>query len=294
MKSELFRKPKSLLGNFLSFLKSPNLQAPPDVITLKDTLGHVLRLYGLKCSISIFFILTTSILDIPNGEARIDISDIPMIFLFASLVIIAPLFEEAIFRLPLRPLALNITISCSVLIYRLSLWSQQNFIRNSLVLLVVNILIASECPDTQVFKRFYSRHPRLIFYGLTLLFGAIHINNYTPESWYLLPLLVFPQTISGLFLGFVRMRYGFWWAVFMHALHNSLIFIPIFLVKVFGSTRLQIYLSSGGSDVVFTTLDRFFLGSIVLYLSGIAFFSFVMAWKLVKEWISIDRVKKYS
>lgn len=34
------------------------------------------------------------------------------------------------------------------------------------------------------------------------------------------PLLCLPQLVAGTFLGYTRLRYGFWRAVLFHAVHN--------------------------------------------------------------------------
>jgi len=70
-----------------------------------------------------------------------------------------------------------------------------------------------------------------VFYLTAALFGFAHVSNYEidPSLWYMFPVLVLPQLLLGLMLGFVRLRYGLWAAILMHAMNN---FLP-FMVMLF-------------------------------------------------------------
>jgi len=73
-----------------------------------------------------------------------------------------------------------------------------------------------------------------IFYGLTLIFGFYHITNFEITTTILLlsPLLVAPQISVGTLLGYIRVRFGLWWAIGLHAAYNLLLIGPIFLLKL--------------------------------------------------------------
>ncbi|MEO0337684.1 MAG: CPBP family glutamic-type intramembrane protease [Bacteroidota bacterium] len=128
-------------------------------------------------------------------------------------VIVAPIIEETIFRLPLR-------------------WSRAYLFR----VLLFPIYITG--PNTfqgakQGIQNWWNRNYVYIFYAIAIAFGVVHATNF-PEmnSWATaiwIPFLVLPQILIGLLLGFIRLRLGFWWAVLTHALHNF-IFIGIALL----------------------------------------------------------------
>ncbi len=69
---------------------------------------------------------------------------------------------------------------------------------------------------------------KYIFYGVALIFGFIHISNYdiTTTSLLLSPLLVAPQIIAGLILGYVRIRLGLPYSILLHSMFNGLAIIP--------------------------------------------------------------------
>lgn len=81
---------------------------------------------------------------------------------------------------------------------------------------------------------------RWVFWGLTLAFGLIHMGNYTgyESYWWLAPILVAPQLNAGLFLGFIRVRFGLLWAIGLHGAYNLLLLGPFLLMHVFGIHNL--------------------------------------------------------
>lgn len=119
-------------------------------------------------------------------------------------ILLIPFIEELIFRLFLR------------------------FKRNYLLQLTLLILPGSEKTNripTLWFKKFH-----YIFYFSALAFGLIHIANYDADSApvYLLPVLILPQFITGLFIGYLRVRYNFISGYLMHALHNAVVLLIAF------------------------------------------------------------------
>lgn len=78
-----------------------------------------------------------------------------------------------------------------------------------------------------------SRYFDAIFYLFALAFGFYHITNFeiSPMIIYLSPLLVAPQIIIGLLLGYVRVRLGLPWSILMHALYNLVLIGPLLLLK---------------------------------------------------------------
>lgn len=82
---------------------------------------------------------------------------------------------------------------------------------------------------------FFQRHIAAYFYLSSIIFGLIHLTNYTnmPPLW-MAPLLVAPQLVGGLIFGYIRIRMGFWWAVLAHLLTNLLFTIGDLMNVQFG------------------------------------------------------------
>ena len=72
------------------------------------------------------------------------------------------------------------------------------------------------------------------FYISVLLFGGIHLSNFsnfTQHIW-MAPLLVSPQLGLGIFAGYIRIRFGLWWAMALHATYNLVLSIPVILADL--------------------------------------------------------------
>ncbi len=82
----------------------------------------------------------------------------------------------------------------------------------------------------------FKRSPsfRYIFYIFTLIFGFYHITNFEISQTTLLfsPLLVAPQLAVGIFLGFIRIKFGLIWAICLHALYNLVLIGPFIVLQL--------------------------------------------------------------
>ena len=126
-----------------------------------------------------------------------------LIFFFA--VIIAPFLEEVMFRLILK-LRSNFLI----------LWPLQ-----LLILLQVN----NKINLLKTIRNFWNKFYGWIFYLISIAFGLIHILNFEPSlNIYLLaPILVAPQIVIGINLGYLRIRFGLIWSILFHAFYNGIL-----------------------------------------------------------------------
>ena len=126
-----------------------------------------------------------------------------LIFFFA--VIIAPFLEEIMFRLILK-------FRSNFLI----LWPLQ-----LLILLQVN----NKINLLKTIRNFWNKFYGWIFYFISIAFGLIHILNFEPSlNIYLLaPVLVAPQILIGINLGYLRIRFGLIWSILFHAFYNGIL-----------------------------------------------------------------------
>lgn len=74
-----------------------------------------------------------------------------------------------------------------------------------------------------------------IFYLFTFVFGFYHITNFefTTTNLLLSPILVAPQISAGLFLGFIRVRFGLLWSIALHACYNLILIGPVLIMLIF-------------------------------------------------------------
>ncbi len=185
--------------------------------------------------------------------------------------IIAPIIEELTFRLPLKykPINIGFFISFQFLFLLTQLLSISPKLDNNIGLklqdlnqfLSENILITIGIYISIIFlltitttislyfietvigigkelqKKLTKLYP-LFFYFIVMYFGLMHIFNYTnfKDIWFLTLLLVSPQIIIGLFLGYIRTQYGLFWAILNHMIHNTVTLTPAVLILTFTST----------------------------------------------------------
>lgn len=161
-----------------------------------------------------------------------------MIFLLA--VVMAPLIEELIFRFPLkfrRPpviLCIGFLIMSTYLI--ISTFQSSEVVGASLLGLYILLsfivfLVYANPEKLQHLEGQVDRYYPFIFYIIAILFGIVHFFNFQGDSakLYLIPILVFPQMSLGILLGYLRLRFGMWSNIYVHALNNAIPMAILFM-----------------------------------------------------------------
>ncbi|MFA5665065.1 type II CAAX prenyl endopeptidase Rce1 family protein [Castellaniella sp.] len=84
-------------------------------------------------------------------------------------------------------------------------------------------------------RRRYRRWFPVLFHAAAIAFAAVHLFNFrlSTISWVVLPLLVLPQWVTGLVLGWLRVRRGVGAAIGLHAVFNGGPLLLIALVLYF-------------------------------------------------------------
>ena len=147
---------------------------------------------------------------------------------FLLVVVLAPLFEELIYRLPLqarfRPALVTLSLVAGAIFF-----AGANGIALWLVLLLAVIAgVTAFSSDLRVaVERWWEKNPRAVIYIVTLIFGLIHIVNFDVD-WSLpallvAPLVVSPQIWLGLMFTIARVRFGWLAGLALHAAHNGFI-----------------------------------------------------------------------
>ncbi len=116
-------------------------------------------------------------------------------------VLILPVIEELIFRLPL--------------VYK------HNFIA-----IFLNKITKGK------FRNFWIRFYKYIFYTSVILFGLLHFLNledYRVIAILLIPILTISQLFGGFLLGFLRIKIGLIWSIIAHSSFNLTLFLIAFI-----------------------------------------------------------------
>ncbi|MES2267012.1 MAG: CPBP family glutamic-type intramembrane protease [Bacteroidota bacterium] len=143
--------------------------------------------------------------------------------------IMAPVIEEAIFRLPLTFKRQHIAIAFGfalVLIAKLvpGLANQSLFINILARIAMFGIgyfIITQLTPALKTPGKYFQT---ILIITSIIVFGLMHILNYIPLHWDIViiyPLYVIPQLIMGWALTYVRFKNGYLWGMGLHALING-------------------------------------------------------------------------
>lgn len=150
---------------------------------------------------------------------RFNTADLPW---FLALVW-APIVEELMFRFGMRRpgAALWLVPSFVVVVMHGSGFYTGLFLALSLALVAWPALpgVRWSLPWNRRYRRIFP----LVFHALTLAFAVLHLLNFSLDKspWWLLPMLVLPQWLTGLVLGWLRVRSGIGTSIVAHALFNS-------------------------------------------------------------------------
>ena len=226
-----------MLREMLKFLPKPHIYHE-DLPVKKKVTGFLILF--LVCVFIVYSLNILLQLLVPAPENGVEEMSFPKLLLYALLL--APLFEESVFRLSLVYSKINLSVSLSLAltaiitnlmdIRLLTIWGVIIFA----VLFIGFIAFFSKTESiSQRLNNFWNGHFTLIFYGFALIFGLFHSINYEFHSFsaYVLAVVFsIPQFIGALFMGFVRIRLGFVWAVLMHILLNGIPFGLSFVFSV--------------------------------------------------------------
>jgi hypothetical protein len=222
------------LEEFGSYLKNPVEVYKDKNIKIKFTIliYCFLLLFTITFFVSIMSKLFLMIFD-PDLAKLIEASRQSKLFLDSPvyniyyILLLGPLVEELIFRLPLVFSKINILLAGNCLILLLVGGKFSNLFTldlNMLCKLASIILFTFICINyfTQlrtIIIKFYKYY----FYSIVIAFALIHTQNYSEipiEDTFLIPLLIIPQVLMGIFFGYIRVKNGFLWAVGLHSLIN--------------------------------------------------------------------------
>ncbi|WP_405605604.1 CPBP family intramembrane glutamic endopeptidase [Polaribacter sp. Asnod1-A03] len=74
---------------------------------------------------------------------------------------------------------------------------------------------------------------KLSFYLFSIIFGFIHITNYqiTKNVLLLSPILILPQLLVGFYFGYIRIKFGLIWSIFLHGAYNGTLYLMSFIFE---------------------------------------------------------------
>ena len=219
---------------FASFLKRPML---PDSAPMPrhSSLAAVFRLFALDITLmAVLLAIAGAVMSagVSVPETALAGVEIGAGILFA-VVVIAPVAEEIIFRgwLSGRPgHLLSLIVVVPVMLAAAAAASLTG--GTSLADIWLGALVGVLAGLVVAFAILYWLRRRgamgwfqklfpLFFWLSTLAFSLIHLFNFPADQMTMALPLVLPQFVTGTMLGYLRVNYGLWASILLHALHNG-------------------------------------------------------------------------
>ncbi len=307
-------KKVSLLAAILSFLIKPAYSEDKNTKPLHLKFFDLIRVIAfteiILVPFTILIALITLLFDYKSENhavADFVLKSSPIVIILTG-VILAPLIEELTFRLGLKFNKFNISISLSLLFLValqifsfpipvliseniINLGNLQGVVNMALLVTLISILIFVILSILKVNFEPLKKNFKWILYLSALIFGLIHLTNYSNLGNMLLlaPFLVAPQIIAGLNLGFLRMKYGFIWGYLGHVLHNALFTIP-FIILSFGSDKMKELINSASNnspEIIssLTSMDNMLLAIIGFYIIFIILSVLILGIQMLIGWV---------
>lgn len=147
-----------------------------------------------------------------------------------AIVVVAPIGEEIVFRgwLSGRPghvLAVALLALGAYLLTRTDIARSDAPVNYTAIALALATLVAAILAPILLRKRgpmgWFARLFPLFFWLSTLAFACVHLLNFDEGALFVLLPLVLPQFVLGALLGYLRVTYGLWASIALHALHNG-------------------------------------------------------------------------
>lgn len=168
-----------------------------------------------------------------GAEHRLNLGNIPWL----HALLWAPIVEELTFRYGLRRPGRAVWL-VPVCVYALLSGPQSHAV--AVVGIVVLLCwwpsmrrkpLATNALPWPLRRVYLTGFPWLV-HGSCLLFAAVHLNNFSLNQtpWWLMPLLVLPQWLTGLALAWLRVKRGIGAAILLHGIFNGGPLLVVWLV----------------------------------------------------------------
>lgn len=226
---------------FFVFLRKTPISFPDEEMIWHSKIRDIITYFMLEIILIIPIILVLSLLDklhiLPENANKLKSTDsILEVFLFGAFIM--PIFEEFFFRSHLTKAKWNFSFCLLALLYFLLFVANlfDNSIPNNHIFKIIAIptiiLIFLIGEKLNLFE-FWKQNFGVFFYIVVITFASVHLTNfdYKKTSLWLLPILISPQILSGLFFGFIRIRYGIIYSILFHSLGNSTLTILKLLLR---------------------------------------------------------------
>lgn len=192
----------SVWQDLVTFVKNPRLDPlPTTFLEQPQKIFPYLLALDFILMIPVMGIVGATGVEDTDHEITKMLDNPMMLALFA--VVLAPILEELMFRFPIGnwwKVPASFFGENQVIEWPIVTWCQRNF--------------------------------KMLFWVFTIVFAAVHFTNFAGTvPLYFAPILVLPQFVLGVMLGYIRVGWGTRYSMLFHAIHNG---IPVSLLLLNG------------------------------------------------------------
>lgn len=298
----------SVIHSFFQFLRSPQFQDhtqfSPKVFFQSYAWAMFFAFMGMIIIGILTFFFSDDISNINSevAEQALEEGSVDLLWsiVFAA-VVMAPILEELLFRLPLTAklwmwqvwLVVSPVITSyiffTVSIFTEEFWQQaqdmvtfQDFHVVTMTQLIVlvgggGLLIGTFWFSQETWKKIISFITPGITYILALGFGLVHLVNFSDLPFLLYGLgvfLVFPQIMAGFIMSYIRVKQGLISVILFHAVYNGILLIPVIM---------SFWLMEGGDSTPVENEFALFIFFPVMSVYGVGILS-LLGWSLRDAW----------
>ncbi|WP_321332728.1 hypothetical protein [uncultured Bacteroides sp.] len=222
-----------MITDLCVFLKYPNVLQAEEIKNKRMTFGLFFLihfLFILSCAI-VWALMKTFGVKIPVNNVLQEAISKYGLYAYPFIILIAPLFEEILFRLPLLLQKKMLVVSSGIsLLYFLPplFFAIANHTVTSYRVMGILVLFLYFVFALMVNQNYLDylkrRHYNKIIWGNVLVFTALHFFNYAPFHFYNLMFLL-PVFSLAIFVTYLRCKLGFKYNVAFHILNNLMIIL---------------------------------------------------------------------
>ena len=213
----------NLINDICNFLKNPNIAQLEGFKGEKNIFWRIFLfqlifflLYGI-----IWVILNTFGIKMPINNVRQDYFNIYGQYAYLFILLIGPLLEEILFRLPLLLQKRMIIISSGVpLFYLLALlfWNISRYRLLGILLLLFYFLFALNVSQSNL-DHLRKKHYKKVIWGNVFIYTLLHLVNYDCFNYVNL-LFLLPIFSAAILMTYLRCKLGFKYNVVFHIIFN--------------------------------------------------------------------------
>jgi len=211
------------MNQFLSFLLNPNFNGEFKKPSARDIFLPLVVYFLLVIPLGVILFLITGLLDVSPKMLQLSY---PERIVYG--ILLTPLIEEIFFRLIYVFKKRNLYIIIFTSLCLLVLFIIKSELNKAYLFLAIGFIFCMLIVFFQSCSTVFNNHFKFFFYALAAIFAVLHIFNFSgieSAKHFLIILLVIPQFILGTILGYLRLTYGFLYAVGFHTMVNlSLLF----------------------------------------------------------------------